>query len=155
MGTGWETPARVINALVNGPGFYLGRFIPLPMPEALNEFLNYDADRLSGIALFWFLVGWSIDRRRNKQAIDNKYPIGAGILFSIGALVCGVFVIASVIFTFDQYALFWKILVAYPFRSWETMTFGTLVWLGAFSAYFARRAFIAVTRKTKERAGSS
>jgi hypothetical protein len=29
MGTGWEVPARVVNSLINGPGFYLGRLIPI------------------------------------------------------------------------------------------------------------------------------
>src|ERR1035441_6748750 len=79
MGTGWEVPAKVINSLVNGPGFYLGRLIPIPIPEALNESLSYDADKILGIALFWFLVGLSIDRRRSKQGLERLQAIRAGV----------------------------------------------------------------------------
>jgi hypothetical protein len=66
MGTGWEVPARVVNAVVNGPGFYFGGLIPL-VPATLNRHLGFDGDRLFGIALFWFLIGLSIDRRASKH----------------------------------------------------------------------------------------
>jgi hypothetical protein len=91
MGTGWEVPATVINSLINGPGFYLGRLIPIPTPNALNETLSYDADRILGIAFFWLLIGLSIERRRNKKALDRQHPIGAGVLFALASLGCGVF----------------------------------------------------------------
>ena len=42
-----------------------------------------------GIAAFWFLVGLSIERRRNKQALGQHHPILAGVLFTVAALVCG------------------------------------------------------------------
>jgi hypothetical protein len=50
----------------NGPGFYLTFFVPAPMPHNLDSHLNYDGGRrLLGIVLFWFLIGLSMDRRRN------------------------------------------------------------------------------------------
>jgi hypothetical protein len=100
MGTGWEVPARLVNGLINGPGFFLGRLIPIPIPDAVNRSLNYDADRLSGILVFWFLIGLTIDRRRNKRALDLKRPMQAGILFTFAALVCGVFGFAAIAHVF-------------------------------------------------------
>ena len=60
MGTGWETPARVINSLINGPGFYVGGLIRLPIPYPYG-WLNYDGDRILGIALFWFCLLYTSD----------------------------------------------------------------------------------------------
>ena len=106
MGTGWEVPARVINALVNGPGFYvstlIGILIPvqLPIPGSLNKNLSYDAERLWGILVFWFFIGLAIDRRTSKQSLDQQYPIRAGVLFTFGALVCGVTGVGRITYTF-------------------------------------------------------
>lgn len=154
MGTGWEVPARVINSLINGPGFYLGRLIPIPIPEALNSALSYDADRLSGIIVFWFLIGLSIDRRRNKQALDRQYPIRAGMLFTFAVIVCGVLGFNRIAYALCPGTKFsmascpsasveWGILAKYPLRTWETMNLGLGVWLLALFLYFAKRAFIA------------
>jgi hypothetical protein len=88
-GTGWETPARVLDSLVNGPGFWLGGLLAIPLPNVLHTHLGGDASRLGEIALFWFLVGLSIDRRRKGDALDQHYPVRAGILFTFLALLCG------------------------------------------------------------------
>jgi hypothetical protein len=157
MDTGWEVPARVINSLINGPGFYLGRLIPIPIPEALNEGLSYDADKISGIALFWFLVGLSIDRRSSKQGLDRRHPIRAGVLFTFAALVCGLLGFGRIAATlcpspnlacWDQ-RLLWlplRVVADHPLRTWTAMDLGLAVWLFAFSIYFTRRAFIAARR---------
>lgn len=157
MGTGWEVPARVINSLINGPGFYLGRLIPIPIPEPLNERLSYDADRISGIAIFWFLVGLSIDRRRSQEGFDRQHPILAGALFTFAAPVCGLLGFARIAATFcpspnlacwDQRSIWLplRVLADHPLRTWTTMDLGLAVWLLAFSIYFTRRAFIAARR---------
>jgi hypothetical protein len=159
MGTGWEVPARVINSLINGPGFYLGRLIPIPIPNALNESLSYDADRILGIALFWFLVGSSIERRRSKQTLDRQHPIHAGVLFTFASLVCGVFGFAGIahvscpspnLACWDQSSrMVWPVLnfvASHPLRTWTTTELSLVIWLLAFCAYFARRAFIAARR---------
>ncbi len=88
-GTGWEVPARVLNAVIGGPGFYFGRLVPIPMPSALNAALSYDGDRILGIALFWFLIGLSIDRHMSKHALDTRHPTGASLLFTLATLICG------------------------------------------------------------------
>jgi hypothetical protein len=142
MGTGWEVPARVINSFVNGPGFYLGVLIPTPIPESLDRSLNYDANRLVGIAAFWFLVGLSIERRRNKQALSQHHPILAGVLFTVAALVCG---LAGIGVGRDP-NLMWTVVSKYPLRTWASMILSQELWLLGLSAYFVRRALIALRR---------
>ena len=144
MGTGWETPARVINSLINGPGFYVGGLIRLPIPYPYG-WLNYDGDRILGIALFWFLIGLSIDRRANKQALDQRHPIRAGVLFTFAALVCGFFGVGLGIVAFRD-PTFWRLVAEYPLRTEHTMELGFVVWLLVFCCYFAKRAFIAASR---------
>ena len=144
-GTGWEVPARVVNSLVNGPSFYLTGLIPL-VPAAVNRALSYDADRLFGIALFWFLIGLSIDRRGSRQTFDQRYPIGVGVLFTFGALVCG-FLGGGLGTAVFRDPTFWKILAKYPLRTPNTMQFGLVVWLLIFCRYFARSALIAARRR--------
>jgi hypothetical protein len=146
MGTGWEVPARVLNFLINGPGFVLSRFLPIPMPEALNRSLSYDADRLPGVVAFWFLVGLSIDRRRNKQSIDSEHPVYAGVLFTLPALALGFFGIAGIIFLFRD-PILRKTPIEFPLRTWHTISLGLQLWCVGLSAYFTRRAFVATQRR--------
>lgn len=159
LGMGWEVPARMINSLVNGPGFYFGRLIYIPTPNAVNENLSYDADRLLGVALFWFLIGLSIERRRNKQALDRQHPIHAAILFAVASLLCGGLGFAGIAHVFcpspnmacwDQSSrMVWPVLSAiakYPLRTQSTMELCVVAWLLAFCAYFAGRALSAARR---------
>jgi hypothetical protein len=156
MGMGWEVPARVVNSLINGPGFWIGRLVPIPIPYAVNGFLSFDGDRIPGIAAFWFLVGLSIDRRRNKQALDRQHPIHACALFTSASLVCGefgflgfahVFCPSTNLACWDQGSrVVWivlRVVAKYPLTTWYTMHLSLSVWLLAFCAYFARRAFVA------------
>ncbi len=114
-------------------------------PETLNEILSYDANRLLGIAFFWFLIGRSIDRRRHKQeALDLRHPIPAGVLFTFLALVCGLLGFGGV--AEFRHRLVWRVITAYPLRTWDTMNLGFEVWALVFFVYFARRAFIAARR---------
>ena len=154
-GTGWEVPARVINSLINGPGFYLGRLIPIPIPYALNETFSFDADRLPGIVVFWFMIGLSIDRRRNKQALDQRRPALAAVLFVLAAVSCAALGFRRIVYVFcpnpslvpcDDPHVVWmalRLVARYPLRTWSTMGLGLGVWFLVFSAYFARRAFVA------------
>lgn len=158
MGTGWEVPARVIDALLNGPGFYLGRLIPVPIPDGINRILNYDADRLPGIIVFWFLIGLSIDRRKNKQALDRRRPALAAVLFTLAAVACGALGFMRIVYVFcpnpslvpcDDSHVVWialRLVEEYPFRTWITMDLGLGVWFLVLSAYFGRRAFVAGRR---------
>jgi hypothetical protein len=143
MGTGWEVPARVINALVNGPSFYLSARLPTRIPNSLNRSLNYEANRLLGIAAFWFLVGLSIERRKNKQALGQHHPILAGVLFTLAALVCG----WAGIGVGRNPNLIWAVVSKYPLRTWATMILSQELWLLGLSAYFARGALIAFRRR--------
>jgi hypothetical protein len=142
-GMGWDVPARVINSLINGPGFFLGAFMPA-MPDILNRTLSYDANRLLGIAFFWFSMGLSIDRRRNKQAIDLRQPISAGVMFTFLALVCGLLGFGGI--AEFRHRVPWEFIAEYPLRTWDTMNLGFEVWTLLFFVYFARRAFIATRR---------
>jgi hypothetical protein len=80
MGTGWAVPAATINSLINGPGYYMTAPIPIPIPHAVNERLSFEGSRLLGIAVFWFLIGLSIDRKtvgsgRNYVVVGEKFPL--------------------------------------------------------------------------------
>jgi hypothetical protein len=99
-------------------------------------------------------LGLSIDRRRNKQALDQRYPIRVGALFAFAALVCGATGIERIVYTFcPTPAVFcpdgvvWRLLTKYPLRTWSTMDLGIGLWLLALAAYFARRSFIAAARR--------
>jgi hypothetical protein len=159
MGTGWEVPARVTNSLINGPGFYFGWLIPVPIPGTLNKWLTYDAGRISGIALFWFLIGLSIDRRLNKQSLDSTKPVRAGILFTFAALVGITLCLGAVLHTFCPSPILcqegreggvgwevFRIVAKFPLRTQASEDLGLALWLCAFSIYFTRRAFTAARR---------
>jgi len=161
-GTGWEVPARVLNAIFNGPGFYLGRLIPIPVPYALNEALSFDGDRILGVALFWFLIGFSIDRRIDKRSLDARHPIRAAALFACAALICSVFGYGGLGYVFcpTPDISCWKqgpgmakvqlaLLAEYPLRTSVAMVLYGAVWVLAFCAYFVKRAFTALTRVGK------
>jgi hypothetical protein len=143
-GMGWETPARVINSLINGPGFYVGGLIRVPISYHYG-WLNYDGDRIVGIVLFWFLIGLSIDRRTKKQTLDQRHPIRAGVLFAFAALVCGFFGTGFGVVAFRD-PTFWHLLAKYPLQTPNTMLLGLVVWLLVFCLYFAKRAIIAARR---------
>lgn len=158
-GTGWEVPARVLNAIFNGPGFYFGPLIPIPVPYALNGALSFDGDRILGVALFWFLIGLSIDRRIGKRSLDTRHPIRAGALFACAALICCVFAYGGLAYVFcpspdiscwEQGPRMAKVqlgLVAeYPLRTSAAMALYVAVWILAFCAYFVKRAFTALRR---------
>lgn len=149
-GTGWEVPARVINSLINGPGFFFGglfNLFKLPMPYGLNKALAYDGTRLIGITAFWFLIGRAIDQRRAHQSLDQHHPIFAGVLFTFGALLCAVF--AWGLFqdpNVNDLHMTWELMREYPLQTWTSMSVGMIVWLVAFSVYFGVKAFVAARR---------
>jgi hypothetical protein len=143
IGTGWETPATIIDSLINGPGYYLTGPIPIPIPHGMDERLRYDGSRLLGIAVFWFLIGLSIDRRTGGQSLGRRHPIATGIWFMFCALVCGFFGLGLGIVEFRD-AGFWDLIAKYPFRSIGSMALGLIVWLLVFCGYFCRRALITV-----------
>ncbi len=141
MGTGWEVPARILNCIINGPGYYLSALIPVPLPQSLDSRLDNDGARLLGIAFFWFLIGLSMDRRRIGRSLGQRHPIPVGILFTFGALVCGVFGIGLGVVELGD-ATFWDLIALYPFRSSHSMALAFVIWLLALSGYFLRRALI-------------
>jgi hypothetical protein len=148
MGTGWETPATIINSLINGPGYYLTGPIPIPIPHVLNQQLRYDGSRLLGIGGFWFLIGLSIDRRRSGQTLGQQHPIPIGIWFTFCAFVCGFFGIGLGVVEFRD-AGFWGLIAKYPLRSTASMARGLVIWLLVFCGYFCKRAFFAARRSLK------
>jgi hypothetical protein len=117
----------------------------------VNERLSYDGSRLLGIAVFWFLIGLSIDRKRSGLRLGQQHPIPIGVWFTFCALLCGVF---GVGFGFAEFrdAAFSLLLARYPLRSQSLMTLGFVVWLLGLCGYFCRRAFIAARQSLKQTA---
>jgi hypothetical protein len=140
MGTGWEVPARILNCIINGPGFYLTPLIPVPLPSSLDSHLDYDGARLLGIAFFWFLIGLSADRRRAGRRLGQRHPIPVGILFTFGALVCGLLGIGLAAVELGD-AISWSLIAEHPLRTSHSMALSFVVWLLALCGYFCRRAF--------------
>jgi hypothetical protein len=160
MGTGWEPPARVVNAIINGPGFYFGRrLIPIPIPTAINEALSYDGDRLLGVAFFWFSIGLAIERHLKKQALDSHYPMRAAVFFALAWLICGALMYGGIAFVFcpspnmtcsEQVVktapTVLGLVARYLLRLQHTMVLSVSLWLFFFCGYFAKRTFAAVKR---------
>lgn len=94
-----------------------------------------------GIVLFWFLIGLSMDRRRNGVSLGQRHPIPVGVLFTFGALICGFFGIVLGIAKFGE-AISWKVVATWPLRSSDSMALALVIWLLALCGYFCRRAFI-------------
>jgi hypothetical protein len=159
LGKGWEVPGNVVNSIINGPGFYFGRLIPIPVPHVLNEALSYNGDRLLGVVLFWFLIGLSIERHVRRQALDSHHPKGAAALFALASLICGVFTWGGIAYVFcpspnlscweqaNSAPTVLSLVARYPLRLQHTMVLSASLWLLFFCGYFAKRAF-AATRKT-------
>jgi hypothetical protein len=114
----------------------------------VNERLSYEGSRLLGIAVFWFLIGLSIDGKRSGLRLGQQHPILVGVWFTFCALVCGVFGIGLGLAEFRD-AVFWLLLARYPLRSQSLMTLGFVVWLLGLCGYFCRRAFIAARQSLK------
>lgn len=158
-GTGWEVPPRVLNCIVNGPAFYFGRWIHVPVPHPLDNALAYDGDRLLGIVLFWFFVGLAIERHRDKKALDTHYPARAAVVFTFATLwfaimgyeaFCYVFCPSPNLSCSDQVqygAWVFSVALKHPLHTTATMVVSTTVWSLGFCLYFAKRAFVAL-RKT-------
>ena len=150
-GTGWEVPARVLNSAINGPGFDLTVFVPTPIPRSLGSHLDYDGNRLLGIALFWFLIGWSLDRRRTGQSLGQRHPIPA-MLFAFGALACGVCGIGLATVKFTD-PTFWTLVAKFPLRTYESMTLASVTWLITLCIYFSKKASILAWQRAHLRSG--
>jgi hypothetical protein len=161
MGTGWQVPARVWNSVLNGPGFFSG-WIPIPTPDAVDRALSYDGNRLFGVGIFWFLIGLSIERRAKGWALDQHHPVRAGILFTLGALVCGALAFGGFLQVFcpspnmtcwDQISReLWptlRLIITYPLRTTDAMDLWVTLWFSAFCVYFVKRTIKAAIRSTR------
>jgi hypothetical protein len=158
-GHGLGSPTSGHKLPINGPAFYFGRWIPVPVPHALNSALGYDEDRLPGIVLFWFFVGLSIERHRNKKAVDTHFPTRAAVLFTLAALCSGAVALGGFSYVFcpspnlscseqvQDAGVVLTLALKYPLRTTATMVMSTAVWSLGFGLYFIRRAFAAL-RKT-------
>lgn len=159
LGTGWEPPARVVNSIINGPGFYFGRHLFIPAPNSVNAVLGHDGDRLPGVVLMWFLIGLTIDRRLRKRAPETLHPFAAVAFFAVSALVCAMLAFGGMGYVFcpspnqpclDQLTttgtIAGGILVKHPLQTVYTMSLATSIWLFVFSYYFAKKTIRVVSQ---------
>ena len=148
--SGAASPERIINSLINGPGFYLTGTVPLPIHQSLNARFGYEGNRLLGIGGFWFLIGLSIDRRKVGLRVERHHPVVAGVLFTFGLLVCGSFGLGlTIVHLLNRTAL--QLIFDHPLETTYTMELGFVLWMVVLSGYFARRAFITVRHSLVER----
>jgi hypothetical protein len=131
----------------------------IPLPHALNESLSDNGERMFGIAIFWFVIGLSIDRRISKRALDLQHPTRAGLLFAFTALICGVFAYGGITYVFcpspnmtcweqgsKMFGTVVSVVAKYPLRTSDSMALSVSGWLLVLGAYFVKRAFTALRR---------
>ena len=87
-GMGWNVPARNLNTVLNAPVWFINSFFNphLRFPEPIAEWLDGDGPRLPWIALFWFLLGLTLDRRLEGKRLVDSSPFCATLLFLVGAV---------------------------------------------------------------------
>jgi hypothetical protein len=89
------TTAFALGFAFNGPAFMYTPYLDEFIPQVVQEALGYETVRLLLVALFWFLVGRTIDRRRQGRDLSLESPKSAMAIFSIGfALSCWFFFMA-------------------------------------------------------------
>jgi hypothetical protein len=136
---GWVPPATIAAAIISGPGYIITPF--LPMPRSLHWDLNPEMVRLPGIAIFWYFVGWAIDRRlREKRAFSQTRPRTALLMFGLLGLLAGSL---SVLFVFGtiQTLRYEPTVLRRPFPSIHWVGIAEIPWMLALTAYAGVKVF--------------
>jgi hypothetical protein len=146
----FQAPARLFAQLLNGPSFYFtvwtGGF------KAFGLYFS-DFGRLPGIALFWYGVGWALDRRLNR----TRAPfVGSRI---VRATLCGALLGLSCLFTaaifevLRSHRLFpsvlWIYIVHVGLRSSALGLYVALFWGLAFVCYFGWKMVSTLTSRPR------
>jgi hypothetical protein len=148
--TPWEfqAPARLFAQLLNGPSFYLTAWA-----GDFGAFGLYfpDAGRLLGVVLFWFWVGWALDRRlrRTRTAFVRSRLLRGTLCAAMLALTC---LFGSVIVGNLHPHELWRYMVSIKLHSstWRAFAlrrsawaaYAMLPWTVAFGSYFARKLLV-------------
>jgi hypothetical protein len=146
----FQAPARLFAQLLNGPSFYFtvwtGGF------EAFGLYFS-DVGRLPGIVLFWYGVGWALDRRLS----GTRAPfVGSRILRATlyGALLGLSCLFTAAIFeVLRSHRLFpsvlWFYIVHLGLRSSALGLYVALFWAFAFVFYFGWKMVITLTSRPR------
>ena len=139
----FQAPARLFAQLLNGPSFYFavwrGGF------EAFGLYFS-DVGRLPAIVLFWYWVGWVLDRRvRGNRAPFVRSRLLRGILY--GALLGLSCLFAGLVLEqLRSHMLFpsvlWFYMVHVGLRSSALGFCVALLWACAFVVYFGWKLII-------------
>jgi hypothetical protein len=146
----FQAPARLFVQLLNGPSFYFtvwtGSF------EAFGLYFS-DVGRLPAIVLFWYGVGWALDRRLS----GTRAPfVGSrlvrvilyGVLLAVSCLFLGIILEAL-----RSHRLFpsvlWFYIVHVGMRSSALKFYVLLLWAFAFVFYFGWKMVIALTSRPR------
>jgi hypothetical protein len=130
-------PAKTLAVLINGPAFFGTRFL-VPLPDAVQETFDYEAGVFFGIALFWFVVGLSIERRIAGKKLAKSYPKIGTTLFIVASLVAGGFgltVLRSSTWLSDP-DFAWNMAKMAGLQSRYTVELGTLIWVILLTIFF-------------------
>jgi hypothetical protein len=139
MGTGLNVPARTINFMINGPGFWF--FPRMGLPDEVDRALANDGGRLFGVTVIWVLIGLGLDHRRENRDLSRQRPWLALALFGIAAIIFAAFAGLFGVWFYRSYE--WELPWRYVLWQYATATFGFAIWSLVLFAYFARRSFAA------------
>jgi len=146
----FQAPARLLAQLLNGPSFYFtvwtGGF------EAFGLYFS-DVGRLPGIVLFWYGVGWALDRRLSaaRASFVGSRLVRATLYGAFLGLSC---LLTAIIFeALRSHMLFpsvlWFYIVHVGLRSSALGLYVVLLWAFAFVFYFGWKMVITLTSRPR------
>ena len=146
----FQAPARLFAQLLNGPSFYFtvwtGGF------EAFGLYFS-DVGRLPGIVLFWYGMGWALDRRLGgtRAPFVGSRLVRATLYGALLGLSC---LFTAIIFeALRSHMLFpsvlWFYIVHVGLRSSALNLYVLLLWAFAFVFYFGWKIVITLTSRSR------
>ena len=153
----FQAPARLFVQVLDGPSFYFKVW-----RGSLHSLGLYFADTgcLPFVALFWFWVGWGLDRRiEGKCTPWIRSRVLRGTLYAAMLVLTCLF--GWIVLTFLESRsllppsrLAWRTLQIIKWRSSALQAYAMLLWTALFIFYFARKFVVTLNLANTPEAGS-
>ena len=131
-------PAWTLAVVLNGPAFLLGGAFGMAF-EQFPDMLG----RVFAAAAFWFYVGWVIDRQNRGRTLPLITKPKLNVVVQLFLLVISALLLLG---TISQCSDVIVSLRLWGIRSAIFEELGIMVWLAAFTIFFARKAVFAARR---------